>query len=294
MLTLFKLLGNKRLFILLVGIILFIVLMAFTNEKRSNVSWAEKFVHDTVTFVQQLFYKPAAFVSGFVEDVSNLNEVYAENERLKTAFAQFTREKAYYNGIAAENKRLKESLKFTEEQKKKNLPYEYRIAEVTSINVADPFNQTLNINLGNKNGVREGMPVISVDGVVGTISRVYEFSSTVQLLTNINPKSRGISATVLGKEDSFGVIESYDHSTGTFNMTRITESDPLEKGDTIVSSGYGGVFPQGLILGTVESRGVGDFGMSDTASIRPAVTYKDWRELFVVVTPGSQQSGNGE
>ncbi|MBN3525659.1 rod shape-determining protein MreC [Paenibacillus apiarius] len=294
-LTLFKLLGNKRLFIMLFGLILFIALMGFTLGGRLNLSWPEKFVHDTVTFVQQIFYKPAAYVSEFIEDVSNLKDVHEENERLKIAVAQYTRDKAHYNAIQAQNESLMEALKFTERQKKLNLPYEYRIAQVTSINVADPFNQTINVNLGSKNGVRQGMPVISVEGVVGMISRVYEFSSTVQLLTNLDdkdPSSRPISATIMGKEKkSFGMIESYDHSSGTFSMTRIEEDDEIAEGDTVVSSGEGGIFPKGLILGTVISINIGEFGLTRTATVQPAATYRDWRELFIVITPDLNETG---
>lgn len=295
MLILFKLLGNKRLFLMLFGLILFIALMGFTLGGRLNLTWPEKFVHDTVTFVQQIFYRPASYISGFVKDVASLKDLHEENEHLKTMLAQYTRDKAYYNSIAAENKRLQDDLNFTERQKQMNLPYKYRIAQVTSINVADPFNQTLNLNLGSKNGVRQGMPVISTEGVVGIVSRVFEFSSTVQLLTNMDekdPNSPAISATVLGKENkSFGVIESYDHSSGTFLMTRIQEDDELEEGDTIVSSGLGGSFPKGLVLGQVVSRQVGDIGLTHSATVKPAATYRDWRELFVVITPDMNDAG---
>lgn len=266
--------------------------MGFTLGARGKLSWPEKIVHDTVTFVQQIFYKPASAVANFFHDVANLQETYEENEMLKTTLAQYTRDKAWYNAVAAENERYKEELGFTERQKQLNLPYEYRIAQVTSVNVADPFNQTININLGEKDGIKEGMPVIAVDGVVGVIGRVYEFSSTVQLLTNMDdkdPNSRAISATVLGKEnESFGMIESYDQSTGTFTMTRIAESDPLKEGDTIVSSGLGGTFPRGLVIGTVDSTQVGDFGLTHTAQVKPAATYQDWRELFVVVNKAEE------
>ncbi|GAC41387.1 cell shape-determining protein [Paenibacillus popilliae ATCC 14706] len=269
--------------------------MGFTLGGRLKMSWPEKIVHDTVTFVQQLMYKPASYVAIFFHDIATLKELHEENERLKIVEAHYIRDKAYYSEVQATNERLMEELKFTERQKQLNLPYEYRIAQVSSINVADPFNQTLNLNLGEMNGVRQGMPVISVDGVVGTISRVYEFSSTVQLLTNLDekdPNSRPISATVLGKSDSFGMIESYDHSSGTFTMTRIEENDKVKVGDTIISSGFGGVFPGGLIIGTVVSLQQGDLGLTRTATIEPAGTYRDWRELFIVFTPDPEKNGS--
>ncbi|MBD8500784.1 rod shape-determining protein MreC [Paenibacillus arenosi] len=296
-LTLFKLLGNKRLFILMLGLILFIALMGFSLGNRGKLTWAEKFVHDTSSFVQQVFYRPTAAVSAFFENVSNLSETYEENERLKTAYAHYIRDKAEYNRVKADNERYKKLLEFTEHQKAQNRPYEYRIAQVTGLNVADPFNQSLNINLGSKNGVQKGMPVIAVEGVVGVISHVSEFSSSVQLLTNIDEKSRAIAVTVQGKENkSFGMIESYDHSNNTFLMTRIEENDPLDEGDVIVSSGLGGKFPAGLIIGKVIKRQVGDIGLTHTAVIEPAATYQDWRELFVVIPPnkGNSSQENGQ
>lgn len=283
---------------MLFGLVLFIALMGFTLGGRLSLTWPEKFIHDTVTFMQQIFYRPASYVSHFVKDVSSLKELHKENEQLKIMLAQYIHDKAYYHAIKAENKRLQQALAFTERQKRMNVPYKHRIAQVTSINVADPFNQTLNLNLGMKNGIRPGMPVISLEGVVGIVSRVYEFSSTVQLLTDMDekePSSPVISATVLGKENkSFGVIESYDRSSNTFMMTRIPADDKLKEGDTIVSSGLGGKFPKGLIIGQVVSRRIGDTGLTHSATIKPAATYRDWHELFIVITPNRNETGKEE
>lgn len=280
---------------MLFGLILFIALMGFTLGGRLNLTWPEKFIHDTVTFVQQIFYRPASYVSNFVEDVLNLQQLHEENEQLKIAFARYVHDKAHYSAVEAENERLQRALGFTERQKQMNLPYEYRLAQVTSINVIDPFNQTLNLNLGMKSGIRQGMPVISVEGIVGIVSHVSEFSSTVRLLTNMDekdPNSLAISATALGKENElFGIIESYDHSSGMFIMMRIPEDDKLKKGDTIVSSGLGGKFPKGLVIGQVVSRRVGDKGLTHSATIKPAATYRDWRELFIVVTLDKDETG---
>lgn len=285
MFKLFKLLGNKRLFILLLGLILFIALMGFTLGKRSQLSWPEKFINDTVAFAQNIFYKPAGFIAGLFEDIANMRKVYEENEQLKIAVSHYIRDKAKYNFIEAENERLQNELNFTENQKKM-YKYEYKIAQVVSAS-PDPLNRTITINIGEKNGVKNNMAVISVEGLVGTVSQVSPFSSTVKLLTDLderNPNSNAIAATVIGKEnESFGMVESYDEETGTFLMTKIAEKDKLAKGDIVVSSGLGEAFPRGMIIGEVISRQVGDFGLTHTATIKPAATFGNWKELFVVV-----------
>lgn len=99
MLELFKLLGNKRLFVLLVGLVTFIALMGFTLSPRANLSWPEKFLKDSVGFVQYVFYKPASYVAGFFKDVANMRAVYEENEELRIAMGHYTRDRLKYNDL---------------------------------------------------------------------------------------------------------------------------------------------------------------------------------------------------
>lgn len=270
---------------MLIGLVTFIALMGFTLGPRMGLTWPEKFVRDTVGFVQGVFYKPASYIAGFFEDVGNLKKVYEENESLKKAVAQYSRESAEYNMIKNENKGLKDTLKFTEAQKQR-YEYDYRPANVLSVN-QDPNNHTLVIDLGAKDGIRMNMSVTSVEGMVGVISHVGNFTSTVKLLTTLDPqdsKRQQIAATVSNK-DTFGIIESYDKKTKRLKMTRIPEDDPVKKGDLIVSSGNGGVIPRGMIIGTVKSVETGEFGLNKTAMIDPAASFQDWKTLLVVFAP---------
>lgn len=270
---------------MLIGLVTFIILMGFTLGPRVGLTWPEKFVRDTVGFVQGVFYKPASYIAGFFEDVGEMKEVFEENERLKKAVAEYTRESADYNRIKNENNGLKDLLKFTQAQKER-YEYDYRPAEVLSVN-QDPNNHTLVINLGAKDGVRMNMSVTSVEGMVGVVSQVGNFTSTVKLLTTLDPqdsKRQQIAATVSDK-DTFGIIESYDKKTKMLKMTRIPEDDPIKEKDLIVSSGNGGVIPRGMIIGTVEKVETGEFGLTRTATIKPAASFQDWKTLLVVFTP---------
>ncbi|MCM3700367.1 rod shape-determining protein MreC [Paenibacillus macerans] len=296
MLKLFKLLGNKRLFILLMGLILFIAVMGFTLGPRTSLSWPEKFVKDTVGFVQYVFYKPASYIAGLFEDIANLRALQEENEQLKIALSHYTRDKVTYNRIAQENERLQDKLHFTEEQKKM-YDYTWKIAQVISVN-DDPVNSTIVLNIGAREGVKEGMAVSSEKGLVGVISHVSNFTSSVRLATSMDakdPNSNGIAVTALGKEnDVFGMIETYDKEKGVFLMTRIEDPKPLAEGDLIVSSGVGGVFPRGMIIGTVQDVQVGEYGLTYTATVKPEASFTDWKELFVVFTPEVPEMPEGE
>ncbi|MFD1178670.1 rod shape-determining protein MreC [Paenibacillus puldeungensis] len=290
MLKLFKLLGNKRLFFLLMGLILFIAVMGFSLGSRTSLSWPEKFVKDTVGFVQYVFYKPAGYVAGLFEDISNLRSLQEENEELKIALAHYTRDKVNYNFIEQQYKRLQDELHFTDAQKER-YDYTWKIAQVLSVN-DDPVNRTIVVDIGEREGVKEGMAVSSTDGLVGVVSHVSYMTSTVKLVTSMDakdPNSNGIAVTALGKEnDVFGMIETFDKKQGKFLMTRIQDKKSLAKDDLIVSSGIGGVFPRGMIIGKVKEIQVGEYGLTYTATVEPAANFTDWKELFVVFTPDGE------
>lgn len=287
MLKLFKLFNNKRLFILLITLVMFIVVMGFSLGQRKNLSWPENFLRDTTGFVQNLFYKPAGYVAGLFQDIGNLHDLAEENKQLKILAAQYARDKAQYNFIKARNEQYKIDLQFTEAQK--NLyNYEYHIANVVSL-TTEPSNNMLVIDLGAKDGIKLNMSVTSVEGLVGVISNVSNFTSTVKLMTmmDINdPNSQpAIAATVFNKEgETFGMIEKYDQQTGMLMMNKIPAGNPVAKDDLIISSGIGGLYPLGMTIGTVQEVKTGEFGLTSTAIIKPAAGFQDWKELFVVFT----------
>ncbi len=283
---LFKLLGNKRLFVILIALVMFIALMGFTLGPRASLSWPERFVRDTVGFAQNIFYKPAGYIAGLFKDVANMRETYKENEQLKIALAQYTREKAKFNLMEDRIAQLEKDLQFTEAQKNK-YNYSYHIAQVISVN-ADTVNRTLVLDLGERDGVKAGQSVISVDGMVGVISHVSNFTSTVKLITTMDvkdPNSNGIAVTSMNNHATFGIIDNYDEASKMLVMSQIKQEDPIKVNDQIVSLGDTDKYPQGLIIGTVKSVEESKFGKTKTAMIDPAAEFQDWKQLFVVFTP---------
>lgn len=283
----FKFMGNKRLFLLLAAIMFFIAIMGFSLSVRGGATWPEKFVADTTAFAQSLIYKPVRSVAGFFEDVRRLKTVYEENQALRLTLSQYARDTARLNDLEAQNERLKEALAFTERQRLAN-QYTYRIAEVVSES-PDRYNRVIRINLGERDGIQLDMAVMTVDGLIGRIVRVSPFTSNVQLITDLNGEEggvRGIAATVQGGEsESFGIIEDFNPENGTLLMTKIEQSDPLKVGDTIVTSGLGELFPEGIVIGTVREKSVGVYGLTYTATIEPAAKFSHLREVFVVEVP---------
>lgn len=286
--------GNKRLFFLLLGIILFIALMGLTLGGRSRFTWPEKFAKDTLATVQGWFYKPAGMIAGFFQDLNELQVIYRENKELKKTLVHYAQDTQRLNELEAQNKRLKDALAFTDRQKQAN-NYRYHIAEVVAAST-DAFNHTITINLGEKDGIKPNMAVITPDGLIGRVHSVFPFHSDVQLLSNLNDTdntTKAISVTVRGKESSsFGVIESYerDKNTGAdvLVMTKVEQADPTHAiaiGDTVVTSGLGQVFPPGIMVGKIVAIGQGEFGITPRVSVQPFASFTHIQEVFVVEVP---------
>ncbi|MCU6711092.1 rod shape-determining protein MreC [Paenibacillus sp. J5C_2022] len=290
MLNLFR---NKRLFMLMIGMILTIAIIGFSLSDRKELSWPEKFLKDTFGYVQQWFYKPAGSIAGFFEDIRGLKEVYEENERLRSVAAAYSRDKVEYNFLKLEHERLMEDLAFTKQQKQM-YNYNYLIAQVVSVS-NDANNRTMNINLGSKHGVKPNMAVTTVDGLIGLVSSVSPFTSTITPITELNESSpttngNSIAATIEGREDdSFGILSYYDKEKKRLVMTRIEETDKLEVGDKVVTSGLGNVYPRGMVVGTVETKQVGDMGLTYTATVKLAADFDRLYEVFVVQPPEMEE-----
>nr|WP_275983932.1 rod shape-determining protein MreC [Paenibacillus hamazuiensis] len=279
--------GNKRLLILLLGLICFIALMGLTLGQRERISWPEKFVKDTISWTQGLFYKPAGWIAGFFEDMRQLRTIFEENKVLKMTLAQYARDTTRLNDLELQNKRLKEDLGFTERQKQMN-NYKFRIAEVVAAS-PDRLNNTITINLGEKDGMRPNMAVMSVEGLVGRIVQVSAFYSNVQLLSSIDDTAsdnKAISVTVKNKEnEAFGMMESFDPKTGLLVVNKIEQKDHFAVGDVVITSGLGQVFPRGIEIGKVVAVKDGDFGITYTATVQPFASLVHLREVFVVEAP---------
>ncbi|CAM3735996.1 rod shape-determining protein MreC [Cohnella lubricantis] len=276
---------NKRLFILMIGLILVIATLGFTSG-RTGLSWPERFVNDAFGAVQGALYRPVGAVSEFFRDLGRLSDVYEENEQLRQTVARYTQDKIRYNMIENENKRLQEDLNFTKRQKQL-YDYQYLIAQVVA-GGSNPYDKTIKINLGAHDGIKPRMAVTTVDGLVGLVSKVSEFTSTVTPITELDPTDSdqiSISATVLGREDqAFGIVD-FDKENNMLQMSKIDESATIEEGDLIITSGLGNVLPKGLIIGTVVTSQVGDFGLTHTATIKPSAKFDHLTEVFVVVAP---------
>ncbi|MGL5681779.1 MAG: rod shape-determining protein MreC [Marinifilaceae bacterium] len=155
-------------------------------------------------------------------------------------------------------------------------PYIYRW--VRAINVsANRTKNYITINAGQDDNVHEEMAVLSKEGVVGIVHNTGENYSTILPLINVNLK---LSAK-LKKNDYFGSLQWDGNNYRYSHLNDIPYHVQVSEGDTVVTSGYSYIFPEGELIGFVEEVSKENPNFL-TIKVRLAVDFKNIRDLYVV------------
>jgi rod shape-determining protein MreC len=268
---------NKRLLILLVSMIILVALIGFSIREREEITWPEQFIKDTAGFIQSLVSKPAYYVAGFFKNLNDLQDTYHENKELKKRVDKIARLEAEVQVLQKENKRLNEILD------KKDTLRDFKSTQATVIaRNPDRWHEQLIIDKGKVNGIAKNMAVVTATGLVGKVKTVNQFTSTVQLLSANDPKNR-ISAVVVGGEQQvYGLVMGYDEKKKLLLLKQIPADAKVEKGQNVVTSGLGGVFPQLLPIGKVVDVFPDEYGLTQTAYVKPGANFYDIDHVMVI------------
>lgn len=261
---------------LLAVLVLLLVLAAFTGGGRNTVTFAEEILLIVVAPVQGVFQHLTVSAETVITTLKDYRMLAQENEQLKKEIARLKVLDSQVTELRKENYRLRRMLDFAEQAE-----YELISAQVIARDPESWF-QTLTINRGSLHGVDKNMAVVTGEGLIGSVLSVTKFSSQVLLLTDSRP---AVSAMVQRSRDPgmVGVVESAPENPGYLRMGNLPRDANIQPGDTVISSGLGGIFPKGLLIGYVEETGVDEHGILQYALLRPAANFNRLEEVFVVV-----------
>lgn len=222
-------------------------------------------------------------VAGAMVDVFQgyvwLRKVRFENLELRRTVVRQRSEVDSAHEIRLENERLRKLLALRDSLG----PVPTMPAQVVAVG-ASPLSHSLRIARGLRDGLVRGAPVISAEGVVGTIAQLADGYADVQLVTSpfsaisaLNQRTRGRS-TVKGTGDVTRCKLEYALRT-----------DEILESDVLVTAGGAGHFPKGLRLGRVTEIVKKPYGLFQQARVIPAVDFSRLDEVLVVLAPPEPQ-----
>lgn len=273
--------SNKRLIVLLVSLIILVALIGYSMRDREGSIWPEQFIRDTAGWFQSIMYKPAHMAAGFFENIENIKDVYEQNKVLKAQLDEYAKLAEKVKRLEKRNAELEDVLGKLDDPDLSD--YNIRHAHVIARS-PDRWNQQVTINKGSKDGVKRNMAVITAEGMIGKVSSVNPFSSTVQLMSDPG-RTNMISAVIYGEKDEQninGTISGYDTEKQALLLKMIPYDVALKEGQTVVTSGLGSVFPEGLIIGKVQDVSPDPQGLTQIAYVQPAADLNDFYDVMVV------------
>jgi rod shape-determining protein MreC len=207
--------------------------------------------------------------------------VKRENERLKEEINNL-RQQALQGETAREQlAQLEELLRYVDSP---SFPSDYSPVNTRVISWASEFDQQVVIAAGSDHGIREETPIVTRDGLVGSVTQVAGSAALVTLLTDENSAVQARDQNT----DAIGLVR-HGQGEGTLILDRVTKDRSVEVGDIIVTAGtrsrqYPSLFPRGIPIGIVTSVGQSDSALFKQIQIDPFVDFSALDAVTALIT----------
>ena len=263
---------DKRYLFIFVVIAIAIVLtiLAASLNKERDLNPIEKALKDMGTVVIKVVSTPFNFVHDKIDEMVEKNDIYEKYKEIKNKEEQIDSVIAQNDNLKDEIGKLKETLNLNTILSDKV----YMNATVVTRNIDYWYNE-ITIDKGSKNGIEKGMAVVVPKGLIGQITKVSNYTSTVKLLSNENMSDKISVKIKVGDDYVYGLISAYDAKTNTYTVEGISENVKIEKDADVVTTGMGTIFPSGLIVGKVKEVTTDNFDLSKVVEVKSSVDFND-------------------
>ena len=258
---------------IIITIVILIVIVIISNIKIDNVAFIESSAGIFVMPIQNGLTYLKNWMSGNNTFFTNINNLQEENEELKKKNSELEKSLRELEIVKSENSTLKEYVNL----KDKYTEYETIPAYVINKDISN-YNDTIVINVGKDDGIEVNMPVIADQGLVGHVISVTSKTAKVQTIVDT---ASTISCTLTTSRDNViarGTIEE----KSTLKATYIPTSATVLEGNTIETSGLGGIYPKGIHIGTIKKVITGKNITDRYAMIETAVDFAKIDTVLVI------------
>lgn len=265
---------SRQFKIILTTVLLIIAVSVTCILLGGRISPQADFMGTVLAPFRTAFTKISQGISDIAANFTDGEEARLQNAELEAEMSELREQIADYNQMKKENEFYKDYL----ELKDSNPDFKFAPATLIAKDEKDPF-KSFTLNAGSIDGVSVHDPVISNSNLIGYVSEVG--LTTCKVTTVLDPDitlgaldNRTSDAGVL-----YGSIDCAKQGlTGIYNLSR---SCNVAVGDYIVSSGEG-IFPEGLLIGSVKSIGSEKYNTSIFATVEPFADLDDIRDVMII------------
>lgn len=267
-----KLSGRKNIIILVSLVVASFSLMTFDIRRSQSPTIFETVLMWVVSPVQNLIAHTLDSVGGVVDHYLLVADVSKENEKLKQEIDKLVRQNNDLLEELRQRDRIGGLMEYQEERQLKSV-----VAKVIGRD-ATQWARVVFINRGTQDGIKENLPVVTNAGVVGHVIQAGLNTSKVMLIVD----GRSSVDTLFSHDRVAGVVVGTGMEFCEMKYVPITAE--VNVGDQILSSGLGGVYPKGLVMGTVISITKATQGLFQEITISPSADFGRLEEVLVLLS----------
>ena len=231
---------NSVIGIIITIILLILIVIVSNGDKNSNI--LQNAVSNLIMPIQNGLTYLKNGLSGNSAFFSDVDYLKNENKSLKEKNDELEQKLRELENIKTENETLKEYMNLSEKYG------EYKTIPGYVINKdISNYSKTMVINIGKRDGVEVNMTVIGNEGLVGHVVSVTEFTAKVQTIIDT---ASSVSCSMSTTKDSIVCKGTLDEKSALKAMYIPTDANIIQ-GDSIETSGIGGIYPKGIHVGTV-------------------------------------------
>ena len=264
---------------------IFLTIMIFAFMGLCGWFWRHR---ESVPFVSQpLSIAAAPFEYGVsraawagrtgIDIVDQIWSNWEELDALRRENGALRAEQTAYSEILAENIRLRALAGFRQGYTQFSL-----LGATVIAREYGTWTNTVVIDRGSASGLVKYMPVIVPEGLVGFVSEVYLDTARVQLITDPRTSVGAIVQRPASRVVS--LVQGSGSQPGTLSFVNLSREADVLKGDSLVTSGYGGVYPRGLLIGQVSEVTDDPSTPAREARVVPAADFSRLEEVFVIMS----------
>ena len=266
---------RRKWWLLLVVLVSVFCIVFFAANGRFRVPVSSRAVSLVLSPFQSAVGWVGTQVTYLESEVWDFLTLHEQNKMLRNEVTQLRVQNLQAQEYASENTRLREMLDY----KNTATQFDLKAARVIGRESAT-WSSMIVINRGTVDGVHEDMPVVTPKGLVGRVVEPVPNSSKVQLI--IDPRS-SVGTLVQRPESRVnGIVEGDPDNPTMPRMVNIPKTADVQEGDVIVTSGFGGVFPKGLVVGIVSQLKIDTGGLLQVAILEPAVDFQKLEDVMVI------------